>query len=132
MAWALAYSHFLGEGKDLSELQAQLDEANAKPAKDKADKQQLARQTTGESDQVDALEASNQELKKQLAQVKTATPEEAPAPPPVSATQVAGMIMGMMRNGGFRSPEQQVFVMKTRLHLTDDQAKQVRAAMGID
>ncbi len=134
MLGALAYSHFLGDGASLGDIQAQLDAANAKLAKIDSDKKQLAQQSTGEADQVDALQASNEELKKQLAAAKSAAPDDQPAAaaPQVSTAQVAGMIMNMMRDGGRRPPEAQLFVLKTRLHLTDDQAKKVREAMDTE
>jgi chromosome segregation ATPase len=71
---ALAYGHYLGEGKLLADLQAQLDAANAKLAKATQEKQQLTNETTGVSDQVDQLAASNEDLKRQLDDLKKAPP----------------------------------------------------------
>ena len=133
MLGALAYTHFLGDGALLGDLQTQLDAANAKLAKINSDRQQLAKQSTGEADQVDALEASNEELKKELAAAKSSPDDQtAAAAPQVTPGQLAGMIMGMMRNGGMRSPEQRMFLLKARLHLTDEQAKQVREALDAE
>src|SRR5258708_38191223 len=70
----LAYSHYLGDGSLLTDLQSQLDAANASLAKLKDDKQQLSKETSGVSDQVDQLEASNADLRKQLDELKSAPP----------------------------------------------------------
>jgi hypothetical protein len=127
---ALAYSHYLGEGSLLSDLQAQLDAANADLAKVKTDKIQLSKETSGVSDQVDELAASNADLRKQLDQVKSAPP----APPAqVSAATLGGLIMGMMRGGGgpFQA-QQRLFVMQSRLKLTAEQSATIKAAMDAD
>jgi len=126
---ALAYSHYLGDGSLLADLQAKLDAANADLAALKKDKQQLATETSGVSDQVDALSASNAELRKQLDAVKS-TP---PAAAPVNIETLAGMMMGMMRGGGgpFQA-QQRLFVMQSRLKLTPDQTAKIKAAMDAD
>jgi hypothetical protein len=125
---SLAYSHFLGDGKQLADLQAQLDEANADLANLKKDKQNLSKETTGVSDQVDQLASSNAELRKQLDDLKNA-PQATP-PPPINATTLAGMIGGMFR-GGFQA-QQRMFLLKTRLKLTPEQEATIKAAMDAD
>ena len=82
---ALAYSHYLGDGSLLADLQAKLDAANADLAKAKSDKQQYAKETSGVSSQVDDLEKSNEDLKKQLADLKNAPQAARPAPDPAMA-----------------------------------------------
>src|ERR1700682_2748752 len=100
MVGALAYSHYLGDGQLLADLQAQLDDANARMAKADQDRSQLAKQTSGESEQVDQLAASNEDLKKQLAEVKGSNAAPAAAAPQINPATLAGMMMGMMRGGG--------------------------------
>jgi len=128
---ALAYSHYLGDGALLADLQAKLDAANASLAKVSDDKKQLAQETTGVSDQVDALQASNAELKKQLADLKSGAPAPAPADtqqPNLAA--VARMMFGAIR--GMNNPQQRMLLLKTRLKLTPDQEAQIKAAMDAD
>ena len=66
-AGALAYSHYLGDGSLLADLQAQLDATKAKLATAEADKKLLKEQNNGESEQLNQLVASNEQLKKQIA-----------------------------------------------------------------
>jgi hypothetical protein len=128
-AGALAYSHYLGDGSLLADLQAQLDAANADLAKTKSDKQQLAKETYGVSDQVDQLESSNADLRKQLDDLKSA-PQAATAPA-INPMTLLGMMRGMGR-GGFQNQQQRMFLLQTRLHLTPDQAAAIKAAMDAD
>jgi len=128
---ALAYSHYLGDGSLLADLQSRLDAANADLATAKADKTQLSKETTGVSEQIDELSASNADLRKQL-EVAHGPPPAASAPPLNPAT-LAGMLMGMMRGGGgpFQA-QQRLFVMQSRLNLTPDQTAKIKAAMDAD
>lgn len=125
---ALAYSHYLGDGSLLADLQAQLDAANADLAKAKSDKQQSAKETFGVSDQVEQLSASNADLRKQLDDLKAAQP--AATPQPLNLMTLAGMMRGMMRGG--MQGQQRMFLLQSRLHLTPDQAAQIKAAMDAD
>jgi Spy/CpxP family protein refolding chaperone len=125
---ALAYSHYLGDGKLLADLQAQLDAANADLAKAKNDKQQMANETSSVSDQVDQLQASNDDLKKQLDDLKKAQPTA--TAPPTNPMTLAGMMMGMMRGG--MQGQQRMFLLQSRLNLTPDQAAKIKAAMDAD
>jgi hypothetical protein len=129
---ALAYSHYLGDGSLVADLQAKLDEANADLANLKSAKVQMARQTSGASEEVQDLTSQNDDLRKQLDAAKGA-PSAAPAEPPVSINTLAGLMMGMMRGGGgpFQA-QQRLFVMQARLKLTPDQAAKIKAAMDAD
>jgi hypothetical protein len=125
---ALAYSHYLGDGALMSDLQSQLDAANADLAKAKKDRQQLAKETSGVSDQVDQLEASNEDLKQQLDDVKKASP--ATNAPPLNPMALFGMMRSMGR-GGMQGP-QRMLLLQSRLKLTPDQATKIKAAMDAD
>jgi len=125
-AGALAYSHYVGDGQLLASLQAQLDAAKAALAKAEQDKKQLTQETSGISDQIDALQKSNDDLKKQLASGGTAPAPAAAAPPAINPLALAGMVMGM--RGGFQT-QQQLLLLKTRLHLTPEQEAKIKAAM---
>ena len=135
---ALAYSHFAGDGNLLATLEAQLADANTKLAQAQSEKRFLKEQNNSTAQQVDQLVASNEALKKQAAGQGDGT---TPADPPTSPTTVFDPnlirgIMGMMRGmggpGGFRSPEQRLFLLQSRLKLDPDQAKAIKAAMDAD
>ena len=131
---ALAYSHYLGDGSLLSDLQAKLDEANSDLANLKSAKVKLARQTSGSTEEVQELSAQNDDLRKQLDAAKTGAPvATAPSDAPVNINTLAGLMMGMMRGGGgpFQA-QQRLFTMQARLHLTPDQAAKIKAAMDAD
>jgi len=124
-AGALAYSHYLGDGKLLADLRAQLDAANAGLAKAAEEKKQMAKETSSISDQVDHLLAANDDLKHQLDKSSATA-----AAPTVNPMTLAGMMAGMMR-GGIQG-QQRMFLLQTRLHLTPDQAAKIKAAMDAD
>ena len=126
---ALAYSHYLGDGKLLADLQAQLDAANASLAKIAQDKQLQANEKSGVSDQIDHLVASNEDLKRQLEDLKK-TPAPTVTAPPVNPVTLAGVMMGMMR--GSVQGQQRMFLLQSRLHLTPDQQSTIKAAMDAD
>jgi Spy/CpxP family protein refolding chaperone len=135
-AGALAYSHYLGDGGRLADLQAQLDAANAKLQKSEADKKLLAQQNNDESDQVNQLVASNEALKKQVANpgdAPTASAAPAPTPSLFDPNLMNGIIAAMRGGrGGFRSPEQRMLLLQKRLNLTSDQQAKIKAAMDAD
>jgi hypothetical protein len=129
---ALAYSHMAAD-QALSDLQAQLDAANAKLAKTSQDRQQMASETSSVADQIDQLQASNDDLKKQLAEAKSSTTVatvEAPAQE-VNPMTLTDIMRGAMR-GGFQNPNQRMFLLQSRLHLSPDQANTIKAAMQAD
>jgi len=133
-AGALAYSHYLGDGSLVADLQAKLDAANADLAAAQKDKQklsQLSSENTGVSEQIDALSATNDDLRKQIDALKSA-PVASPAPQ-INPMMLAGMMMGMMRGGGgpFQA-QQRLFVMQSRLKLTPDQSTAIKTAMDAD
>jgi hypothetical protein len=131
MAGALAYSQLAADGQ-LAALQSQLDAANAKLTKTNQDRQQLASETSSVSDQIDELQASNADLKKQLEVAKAAPAPVAP-PPEVNPMTLSEMMRSMMRGGGgFQGPQQRLFLLQSRLHLTPDQANAIKAAMQAD
>jgi len=126
---ALAYSHYFGDGQLLADLQAKLDAANASLAKATQDKKLLAKETSSISDQVDQLQAANEDLKHQLG--NPSTPAAAATGPAVNPMTLADMMRSMFRGGGFQN-QQRMFLLQNRLHLTPDQAAKVKAAMDAD
>jgi hypothetical protein len=125
---ALAYTHYLGDGKLLSDLQSQLDAANAKLANLSQAKDQLQRENTGISSQVDQLIDTNATLKKQLDGAKTEPTETVASQ--VNPMALIGTIRGMMRAG--MQGQARMLLLQTRLHLTPDQSAKIKAAMDAD
>jgi hypothetical protein len=133
-ACTLAYSHYMGDNGMLADLQSQLADAKAKLAKALAENTSLKREKSDVAEQVDQLNTTNDTLKKQLTD-QGQTPETPPAATaPAFDPALVSAIMGMMRRGGggFRSPEERMLLMQTRLKLTADQMKTIRAAMDAD
>ena len=128
---ALAYSHYLGDGSLLADLQARLDAANAALAKTEQTRKVLASESTSLTAQVDQLQKSNEELK----QTASAAPAPTAAPPPPTGGDLgalAGVMRNMFRNGGFQTPQQRMLLFKTRLHLTSEQTTAIQSAMDAD
>ena len=137
-AGALAYNHFAGDGSTLADLQAQLDAANAKLAKAEADKKFLKEQNNSETEQLNQILASNDPTKKPAdatgdAPAAPAAPTAAPSP--FDPNLIRGIMAAMARGGrggGFRAPEQRMFLLQARLKLDPNQATAIRAAMDAD
>ena len=134
---SLAYTEYFGDSGQLAGLQSQLDAANAKLAKAEADAKFLKEENNSETEQLNQVLAS-----KQQPDGTAATPAAAPAANPLT---IGGMqitpdmirgFMGMMGRGGpgggFRSPEQRMFLLQARLKLDPDQTKAIKAAMDAD
>jgi len=124
VAGALAYSHFLGEGSELAALQDQL--AKSKADLDKAAQEKVAakKETDAMSDQIQQLSASKDELKKQVTQLQSEAPATTAATTP-AANPMAGMIKAGMKH----HLDEQLMLLKARLHLTPDQEAAVRKAL---
>lgn len=135
---SLAYTEYFGDSGQLAGLQSQLDAANAKLAKAEADAKFLKEENNSETEQLNQVLASKQQPDRAVA-----TPAAAPVANPLT---IGGMqitpdmvrgFMGMMGRGngpggGFRSPEQRMFLLQSRLKLDPDQAKAIKAAMDAD
>jgi hypothetical protein len=122
---ALGYSHYLGEGKQLAELQDELSAAKTSLAKVAQDSQQAKGETDAMSAQIQQLISTKEDLKKQLDELKSAAPA-APAPP--APNPMANMV-GMMKAGAAQQHQERLLLLKTRLHLTPEQEAAVTAAM---
>ena len=134
---ALAYDHYMGDGSQLADLQAQLDAANTKLAKAEADQKFLKEQYNSETEQLNQVLAN-----KQQPDASGASPAASPAATPltvggiqVTPDMVRGFMAMMSRGGpggGFRTPQQRIFLLQNRLKLDPDQAKAIKAAMDAD
>jgi len=120
---ALAYSHYLGEGKQLAQVQADLDNAKASLAKATQDGQQAKSETEAMSAQIQQLTSTKDDLKKQLDQLQTAAPS-----PSAPVNPLAGM-SGLMKAGMAQHNEEQLLLLESRLHLTPEQIVAVKAAL---
>jgi hypothetical protein len=135
---SLAYTQYFGDGGKLADLQAQLDAANAQLAKAKKDNAFLTEEKNSINDQLTSVLASKPAASGDATQQAAATP--APAPLTIGGMTITPDMMrgffAMMRGGGpgggFRSPEQRMFLLNSRLKLDPDQAKAIRAAMDAD
>ncbi len=130
-AGALAYSQYV-ENSRVADLQAQLDAANAKLAKDAQVGKSLSQETSSVSDQIDHLQATNDDLRKQIEDLKSGAPASGMAAGGVTVNPltVAGIMRGMMRSG--MQGQNRMLLLQTRLHLTPDQAAKIKAAMDAD
>jgi Spy/CpxP family protein refolding chaperone len=136
---AVAYSHYLGDGSLLADLQSQLDSANTKLAKVQSDEKYLREQYNSETEQLNQVLNSRQGTDATTAPSASATP--AAVPLSIGGVQITpDMIRGFLAmssrggpNGGaFRSPEQRMLLLQSRLKLTPDQTKAIKDAMDAD
>ena len=122
---ALGYSHYLGEGRQLAELRDELSAAKTSLAKVAQDSQQARSETDAMSAQIQQLTSTKEDLKKQLDELKSASPE---ATAPTAPNPMAGMIKAQLA----QMSDQKFLLLKSRLHLTPDQEAAVKAAMDAD
>jgi len=122
---ALGYSHYLGEGKQLAELQDELNTANANLAKATQDSQQARSEADSMSSQIQQLISTKDDLKKQVDELKSASAAAAAPPAP---SPLAGM-SGVMKTAVANQYETKLLLLKSRLHLTPEQEAAVKAAM---
>ncbi len=124
---ALGYSHYLGEGKQLEQLQADLAAAQANVAKVTKESQDAKSETDAMSEQIKQLSATKDDLKNQVEQLKSAG--AAPVAPAAPAPNPMANMAGMMKAGMAQHVEEQLLLLKSRLHLTPDQEAAVKAAL---
>lgn len=124
---ALGYSHYLGEGRDLAALRDQL----AKAQSDLASSADTGKQAKSENEamtaQIEQLNTTKDELKKQLEQAKDAAPTTAPVAPasPFAGPAMANIIKAHLA----QQHAERMQMLKRRLHLTPEQEAAVQAAM---
>jgi hypothetical protein len=130
---ALGYSHYLGEGKNLSELQLELSDKATALATAQKESQTAKSETEAMSTQIQQLTATKQDLTHQVEQLKSAAaPPAATAPAPAimgfSGSSMASIVKAQMAS---RNEEKFQRLVK-RLNLTDDQQATLRAAMDAE
>jgi hypothetical protein len=128
---ALGYSHYLGEGKRVAELQAALDDSNSKLAKASQDTAQAKSETDAMSAQIQQLTATKQDLTKQVDDLKSVSSAATPAPD-AFAIPNAGSMAGIVKSQMENQNATRLQLLKARLHLTPDQEAAVKAAMDAE
>jgi hypothetical protein len=125
---ALGYSHYLGEGKQLADLQGQLATTVASLTKANEETKTAKSESDALSAQVQQLSATNDKLKQQVASAAqtTATPAAFPINP------FGGNMGGMVKEMMARESDAKFLLLKSRLHLTPEQETAVKAAMDED
>ena len=127
---AFGYSHYLGEGKQLADLQVEVrDQAMALSAAQK-EGEKAKSETEAMSAQIQQLTATKADLQKQVEDLKSAAaPSQAvPMPPGFSSSSMAAIVKAQMAS---RKEEKFQRLVK-RLNLTDDQQVTLRAAMDAE
>jgi Spy/CpxP family protein refolding chaperone len=117
---ALGYEHYLGEGKDLADLQDKLRASTASLTQVKHQDVQARDETDAMSAQIQQLTATKDDLTKQVEDLKKAQPTQ---------PSFRDNMRGMVRAGMAQRSAQRLLLLKTRLHLTPEQEAAVKAAM---
>ena len=125
---ALGYSHYLGEGKQLAQLQDDLSAANTKLAKLSQQAEQAKTETDAMSAQIQQLSSTKEDLKKQVDELKSAAPA-AVAPP---ASNPMSSLVSMMKAGAAQQHQERLLLLNSRLHLTPEQEAAVKVAMDAE
>ena len=124
---ALGYSHYLGEGKQLAQVQDELSVAQANLAKATKDGQQAKTETDAMSAQIKQLTATKDDLQKQIATTQNSAPAAA-FPNPFANPAMAGIVKEQMAHMN----DDKLRMLMARLHLTPDQVAAVKAAMDAE
>jgi hypothetical protein len=127
-AGALAYSHFLGDGRELAELRARVDDLQANLASIKQRNQKGQQETQALTEQVQQLASTKDALQKQVDDFKGQAATTATAPKPLPSNFMSNMIKAHMD----QQREQRFQLLKERLHLTPEQAAALKAAMDAE
>jgi chromosome segregation ATPase len=120
---ALGYSHFLGEGLALANLQDDLGKTKADLASAKQEIRMAKSEHDAMSAQIQQLDSTKEDLQRQLDDAKgpaAASTDGAPAANPMSA---------MIKANLTQQYQEKLDLLIKRLHLTPDQIAKVKAAM---
>jgi hypothetical protein len=122
-AAALGYSHYVGEGKELASVQAELLARSDDLEKAESASKQAKEENTALAAQVQQLSATKDDLKHQLDAAK-AQAVEAPA-----VTAPSNSMAEMMKASVAQRYQAKLLLLTSRLHLTPDQVAAVKEAM---
>ncbi len=118
----LAFNHYWGEGKQLADLQEQMNAANANLARAMQDSQKVKNETDAMSAQIQQLTTTKEDLKKQVSQLKAAAST-------VLARPARSSFSDFNKAQTKSQSAAKLLALKTRLHLTPEQESAVKAAM---
>ena len=124
-AGALAYSHFLGEGRALTDLQQKLATTQTDLDAARQESHQARTENDALSAQIQQLNSTKDELKKQLEEAKSSSPTV----PASFGTFARGSMGDIIKSQMAQKNDERLHMLKSRLHLTPDQEATVRAAM---
>ena len=125
---ALGYSHYLGEGKQLADLQSQV----ATFQSDLASAKDTSKLAKSENDaltaQVQQLITTKDDLQKKVDSGQGGSGSSALLPPGVSSSDMAGLVKAQIGQVN----DQKLRMLELRLHLTPDQIAKIKAAMDAE
>lgn len=125
---ALGYSHYLGEGQQLSDLQSQVAKLQSDLASAKSTSVLAKRENDALADQVQKLIASKSQLQKQANDETNAPGLSFPVPQGFSSSDMTGMMKAQMA----QMNDQKLRMLESRLRLTPDQVVKIKAAMDAE
>ena len=125
---ALAYSHYLGEGQQLGDLQGQVAKLQSDLASAKNVSVLSKRENDALADQVQQLIASKSKLEKQASDETNAPGITMPVPPGFTSSDMAGIMKQQLA----QMNDQKLRMLEMRLHLTPDQVAKIKAAMDAE
>jgi hypothetical protein len=128
---ALGYSHFLGEGKQASDLQDQVTKLQSDLASAKSTNSLAKQENDALAGQVQQLIVSRDKLKKQLDSGGANGPSGAAAPN-LSAMFGGKDMSGMIKAQTEQRNNEKLQMLISRLHLTPDQIEKIKAAMDAE
>ncbi len=123
---ALGYSHYLGEGKQLADVQDQLSKVTANLSKATDDSKAAKQESDAMSAQIQQLSSTNEKLKQQVASAASA--QASAAATPSAFNPIAGVMVAQFA----RQNEEKLLLLKSRPHLTPEQEATVKAAMDAE
>ena len=126
---ALGYSHYLGEGKQLADLQDQLAKLQAELAKTSSDAKLAKTENDALTGQVQQLITSKDQLQKQVDEAKGPT---VPATPNLSGMFGGADMKGIIKAQTEQKNDERLRMLTSRLHLTPDQVAKIKAAMDAE
>jgi hypothetical protein len=125
---ALGYSHYLGEGQQLSDLQGQIAKLQSDLASAKNTSVLAKRENDALADQVQQLIASKSKLEKQASDGTNAPGVTIPLPQGFNSSDMAGIMKQQLA----QMNDQKLRMLEARLHLTPDQVAKLKAAMDAE
>jgi hypothetical protein len=115
-----AYDNYLGAGQKLAQVEVELTDAKTTLTKTTEDSSQLKSEADAMSAQVRQLTAHNNELKRQVEELKNTGSQS-----PLTPNPMAGFVKAQL----IHQQEEKLLLLKSRLNLTPEQEAAVKEAM---